>query len=129
MKENSLVVRINRPVSEVFDFTVMPSNTPAWIDSIVSEQVEGGVVGLGARYTNEDKGGNINTYEVSRYEINRIFELHSVPPSYGVRYAYMPISDIETELEYFEWMDDGELKSPFEQKNLENLKRVLEERD
>lgn len=129
MKENKLTIKINRPISEVFNFTITPSNTPAWIDSVVREQTEGEIVQVGTRYTNEDKEGNKNIYEVSQFKDDKIFELKSIPPIYKVRYTYTPVSESETKLEYFEWVEEGNLKSPFEQKNLERLKQVLEARN
>ncbi len=128
MKENKLTIRINRPVSEVFDFTITPSNTPQWIDSISSESIEGNVMGIGTRYTNQDKQGNINIYEVSQFKDDKVFELKSIPPIYTVRYTYTSISENETELEYFEWVEGGGLNNPFEMENLEKLKTILEAR-
>jgi hypothetical protein len=60
MKTNKLTIRISKPVSEVFDFTINPQNTPRWIDFIVEETVDGKEIKLGTRYTNRDKDGKIN---------------------------------------------------------------------
>ena len=35
MKENKIVVIINKPVDEVFEFTTIPQNTHLWASSIV----------------------------------------------------------------------------------------------
>lgn len=37
MKMNTLSIVINKPVADVFAFTVDPANTPRWIDGIVEE--------------------------------------------------------------------------------------------
>lgn len=129
MKENRLTIKIKKPISEVFNFTITPSNTPVWIDTIVNEQIGSDLIRVGTRYTNQDKEGNINVYEVSQFKDDQIFELKSIPPLYTVRYTYTPISDTETELEYFEWVWGGELKNPFAQANLEKLKNILEARN
>jgi hypothetical protein len=126
MKENRLIVRIQKPVSEVFDFTITPSNTPAWIDSIIEEKINGSEIKVGTQYTNIDRGGVTNLYQVTKFESDRVFELRSVTSTYHVRYTYIAISPEETELEYFEWVDNGVLDNPFEQGTLEKLKVVLE---
>jgi hypothetical protein len=144
MKTNKLTIHINKPVSEVFDFTINPQNTPRWIDFIVEETIDGKEIKLGTRYTNKDKEGKINLYEVTnkdkegkinlyevtKFENDKVFELQSVPPCYTVKYTYTPISDTdtETELEYFEWMESGELSSPFPMSAMEKLKEVMEKK-
>jgi hypothetical protein len=126
MKTNKLNIRINKPISEVFDFTINPQNTPRWIDFIVEETIDSREIKLGTRYTNRDKDGKINLYELTKFENNKIFELKSIPPFYTVKYTYTKISDHETELEYFEWMESGELSSPFPMSAMQKLKEVLE---
>ena len=126
MKTNKLTIRINKPVSEIFDFTINPQNTPRWIDFIVEETIDTKEIKLGTRYTNRDKDGKVNLYELTQFENDAIFELQSVPPYYTVKYTYTSISDIETELEYFEWVESGELSSPFPMSAMQKLKEVLE---
>jgi hypothetical protein len=126
MKENKLTIRINKPVLEVFEFTINPENTPEWLDSIVEETIEGDEITLGTRYINTNREGQTNSYIVSEFEIERLFELKSVPEGYTVRYTYTAISDTETELEYFEKMESGELTDPIGMSVLEKLKGVIE---
>jgi len=126
MTENKLTIRIDKPTSAVFDFTVEPDNTPLWIDSIVSEKVSERPMKVGTIYKNTDKEGDTNTYEVTKFSEGQMFELKSVPPGYTVRYTYTPISLTETEMEYFEWVDEGDLGNPFTMEPLEKLKEILE---
>ena len=43
-----------------------------------------------------------------------------------VTYTFKPIGDNITELEFHEWVDDGELGDQFNQNTLEKLKAVME---
>ncbi len=126
MNKNKLTIRINKPVSEVFAFTINPGNTPRWIDFIVEEKVEGGEIKLGAHYSNKDKEGTVNHYELTEFEKDAVFQLKSIPRGYTVKYSYTPVTENETELEYFEWMDQGELSSPFPMSAMEKLKEIME---
>jgi len=126
MKENKLSITIEQPASSVFDFTTEPDNTPLWIDSIESEKVNERPIKVGTLYTNVDKDGNSNTYEVTKFVEGGVFELKSVSSSYTVQYTYSALSLSETELEYYEWVEDGDPLIPFEQKHLDKLKAVLE---
>ncbi|MBP6925492.1 MAG: hypothetical protein KBC22_00315 [Candidatus Pacebacteria bacterium] len=126
MKKNKLTIRINKPISKVFDFTINPENTPRWIDFIVEETIDSNEIKIGTHYKNKDKDGNIHVYELTQFERNKVFELQSLPSHYTVKYTYAPISDIETELEYFEWVDFDELNSPFPISAMQKLKEVLE---
>jgi len=112
-------------VSDVFAFTVDPSNTPRWIEHLVSEQCSEIPQQIGTVYTNTDSTGNVGEYVVSAFEPNKLFELVSKDGNYHVRYTYTDSADGAV-MEYFEWMDQGELSGPFEQSVLEKLKDVME---
>jgi hypothetical protein len=126
MKENKLTIRINKPISEVFDFTINPKNTSLWLESIVEEKIDADEIKLGVLYINKDKDGNMNTYKLVSFEKNKIFELKSTSSFYSVRYTYKPISENETELEYFEWVEQGELEALLLMSTMQRLKDVLE---
>ena len=127
MKDLRLVVKINKPIEDVFEFTTNPKNTPRWIESIVKEEADENPPTLGTAYRNWDKSGQMNLYAVTRYEPPCVFRLDALHQDYKVQYTYTPISENETELEYYEWSESGQLHSPFMQEILDNLKKVMEE--
>lgn len=129
MKEVRHVVKINLPAEEVFDFTTNPESTPLWIDSIVKEEVDSQPIKIGTIYRNWDRSGKMNEYVVAKIERGKVFQLESTLEDYKVRYTYTPISDTETELEYYEWSEEGEIHLPFPQEILNKLKEVIEERN
>lgn len=126
MKENKLTIQVNRPVEEVFAFTTDPKNTPSWIEHIVTEETNEWPIRLGSIYRNRAKNGQWSEYTVTALEENRLFELTSKNGNYHVRYTYKPIDSNATEMEYYEWVDEGELDAPFSAEVLEKLKEVLE---
>jgi hypothetical protein len=126
VKENRLEVQISKPVSEVFEFTINPQNTPLWIKSIVHEETNEWPVKIGSIYKNKNLKGEWAEYVVINIEPNKVFELLSKDNNYHVRYFYKSISNNSSELEYHEWVDNGELDNPFPQGALGNLKRILD---
>jgi hypothetical protein len=126
MKENKLIIQINKPVSEVFTFTTNLENTPFWIDSIISEETNEWPAKQGTIYKNKDKNGNWSEYVVRKWEENKMFILDKKASNYHVQYIFTPINENSTKLDYYEWVDEGELDDPFTQDILEKLKSVLE---
>lgn len=127
MKSNKLLIKINKPIKEVFFFTLNPNNTPLWIDSIVKEKVNEQPTKLGTVYKNVNSEGEWSEYIVTAFEKNKMFEMTSKNKNYHVRYIFRPINGDTTELEYYEWVVKGELEKPFTLDILKKLKRIVEE--
>lgn len=126
MKENKVVVIINRPVEDVFEFTVNPKNTHLWIPSIKEEVSDEFPPKIGTQYKNRNENSNWDFYKVIEYELAKRFALSDLEENYHVRYTYLKLKENQTQMEYFEWMVDGELNDPFTQEILDKLKFVLE---
>lgn len=125
MTSNKLTIRINKPISEVFSWTINPENTALWIDGMNKEEADLPIQ-VGSHYRNYWGAENkMNEYILTQFEENKLFQLESVSGTLKVRYTYTPISDNETELEYLESDEQG-LASPFEQSVLEKLKAIME---
>lgn len=126
MKSLKLKVKIDAPVSKIFEFTTNPKNTPIWIDSIVHEEVNEFSPKLGSIYRNKDKNGVWGEYKVTEFEKDKMFIFSSTNSSYHVKYTFTPIDENSCELEYYEWVDEGELNNPFTMEPLQKLKELME---
>jgi hypothetical protein len=127
MKNKKLNIVINKPVSEVFEFTTNPANTPKWIDGILVEETNEMPPKLGTIYKNKGQSGNWNEYKMNEFLQDRTFTLSRLNGDYHVRYTFTPISNNSCEFEYYEWVDSGELDDTFTQEVLEKLKYVMEQ--
>jgi hypothetical protein len=55
------------------------------------------------------------------------FDMLGENGNYHCRYTYTDLREGKSELEYFEWMDSGELEGPVTQEVLQKLKSVMEQ--
>jgi hypothetical protein len=125
-KDNTLTVMINKPVDEVFLFTIDPKNTPKWINGIEVEETNEWPVRLGTIYKNRGKTGPWAEYKVSKYIKDKEFELIKQDDStYHVNYSYTEYPNGSTKLVYHEWVTTGEMEEPFTQDTLNKLKQVM----
>jgi uncharacterized protein YndB with AHSA1/START domain len=128
MKDKKLSIVINKPVSDVFEFTTNPSNTSKWIDGIAIEETNETPPKLGTIYRNKGQSGNWNEYEMTVFEQDKTFTLSRLNGDYHVRYTYKPTSNGGCDFEYYEWVDKGELDDTFSQEVLEKLKNIVEQK-
>ena len=126
MQENKITIIINKPIEEVFEFTTNPKNTHLWIPSIEEEIAEEYPPKIGTQYKNRGNDSDWDFYKVVEFQKDKIFTLADLEDNYHVKYTYRKISDNETEMEYFEWMELGDLNNPFTDDIIQKLKSVME---
>ena len=126
MRKNKISIIISKSINEVFEFTTNPKYTSLWIPSIQEEIATEYPPKIGTLYKNHDKNSDWDFYKVLEYEQDKIFFLSDLQENYQVRYTYKKLNENQTKMEYFEWMKEGQLKNPFSQNILQNLKETLE---
>jgi hypothetical protein len=126
MKETRIKINIKKPINEVFEFITNPANTPKWIPGIKEETSTEYPPKINTIYKNTEFSGGGNEYVVSTYEYPNIFQIDAINFDYKLKYTCHKISENETEFEYHEWSESGNLHSNEMQSILENLKKVLE---
>lgn len=129
MQSNRLIAIINKPIEFVFEFTTNPKNTHLWVPSIEEEIATDNHPKLNTKYKNRGKNSEWDYYEVVEFEENKLFTLKSLNGNYTVQYSYKGLSDDQTEMEYFEWVEEGNLDEPFTESILMKLKSVIERVD
>ena len=126
MKENKLTIFINKPVKEVFEYSLESNNVPKWINSIKEEIPEERPVKLGTKLRNIGVDSQEwNKDEVIDFQPPRTFTLKRLNGDYFVKYTCTE-KDNGTEFEYFEWAEYGELDGLMELSALELLKELIE---
>ena len=126
MKENKLTIFINKPVKEVFEYSLESNNVPKWINSIKEEIPEERPVKLGTKLRNIGVDSQEwNKYEVIDFQPPRTFTLKRLNGDYFVKYTCTE-KDNGTEFEYFEWAEYEELDGLMELSALELLKELIE---
>lgn len=126
MLDNKLTIKINKPIAEVFGFTITPPNSTRWIPSIISEETNEWPIKSGTVYKLQNKNGEYFEIIVATVEENEMVEWVAKDRRYHCRYIYKSLGKNITELEYYEWVDRGELNEPFTIEILEKLKEILE---
>jgi len=126
MRDIKLTIQINKPLSEVFAFTINPKNTPSYVDSIIVEEASEWPVKKGVTYRNKRENSEWSEYEVTEFKENEIFELRKNNDDTIVRYIFKPINNKITELEYYiqtkaGWLDEASIRNI-----VKKLKIVLE---
>ncbi len=125
MRENKITVIINQPIDKVFEFTTNPQNTHLWIPSISEEIADEYPPKINTRYKNRGKNSDWAEYKVVEIKKNALFVLSDLDDNYFVKYTYRRLDDNKTEMEYFEWMTNGELSKPYVESILSNLEKII----
>lgn len=81
---------------------------------------------INTEYRNCGDNTDWSKYRVVDFKKKKIFILFNLEDKYFVKYSYRKLSGNNTEMEYFEWMIDGELSNPFTEDIFRNLKKVIE---
>ena len=126
MIENKISVIIDKTIYEVFEFSTNPHNTLLWVSSISEEVADEYPPKIDTKYRNRGGNDNWNEYKVVDFQKDKVFILSDLEENYFVKYTYSKLNNYKTEMEYFEWMTDGELSNPFTKDVLKNLKKVME---
>jgi len=126
MKSKKLHIRINKPSSYIFDFVLDPKNTPLWVGSIKHEETNEWPVKLGTVYRNRGSSSNWSEYIISEFKKDKMFTMTMKDNNYHVRYTLQKAGNNSTDLEYYEWVTEGDLEEPFTLDILRRLKSIVE---
>jgi hypothetical protein len=121
------MISINKPLREVFMFTITPPNSKYWIPDIVKEETNELPIKTGTIYKLQNKTGESFEVTVANFEQDKVVEWISTDHNFHCRYRYIPIDENNCKLEYYEWVDKGELDEPFMLEALKKLKEVIED--
>lgn len=126
MKEQTLSITINKPVKDVFTFAITPPNSTRWIPGIIIEETSEWPIRVGTVYRLKNEQDEWSEVTVSAIKENEIIEWVSSDNIYHCRYTLKDRGGGTTELIYEEWVDRGELTSPFSVETLNNFKYEVE---
>lgn len=127
MKDNKLTIFIDKPINEVFEYSLESNNVPKWITSIKEEIPSERPVKLGTKLKNIGVNSDVwNEYEVIDFQPPKTFTLKRLNGDYFVRYTCRE-KDNGTEFEYYEWAEKGNLDDLMGMEALEILKKLIEE--
>jgi len=126
MKGNRLNIQINKPLSEVFVFTITPPNSTSWIPGIIKEETNEFPIKVGTIYRLQDEKRESAEVIVKNLKENKLVEWISKDQNYHCRYVFKGMGKNVTQFDYFEWVDKGEIEEPFTLQTLGKLKSVLE---
>lgn len=127
MKDNKLTIFIDKPINEVFEYSLESNNVPKWITSIKEEIPSERPVKLGTKLKNIGVNSDVwNEYEVIDFQPPKTFTLKRLKGDYFVRYTCIE-KDNGTEFEYYEWAEKGNLDDLMGMEALEILKKLIEE--
>lgn len=111
-----------RSPREIFDFTLNPSNTSKWVPSIIEGVSDKFPPEVGTKYKNRGASTDWDWYTIVELTEDKSFTMAAIDGNYHVRYTLTPQGENKTELEYFEWMNDGtDLPAPFTMEPLQIL--------
>jgi len=100
MKTNEIRIEIERPIKDVFEYTLEPQNKSIWCSIITEESVDTEQIGITSIYRN-----NLGSFKVSDYERNIFLELMSLDEKIQGSYSFRKRDDNTTELKYKKTID------------------------
>lgn len=125
MQSNRLTIQINKSLHEVFSFTITPPHSTLWIPGVIHEETDEWPVKIGTIYKLLTEKGSFEV-TVAGLKENAMVEWISNDKNFHCRYIYKNLGKDLTELEYFEWVNTGDLDEPFTIEVLQKLKIVVE---
>jgi uncharacterized protein YndB with AHSA1/START domain len=88
MKKNKVSVVINKPVSEVFEFTTNLQKTHLWVPSVKEEIAEEYPPKVGTIYKNRDDNNEWRVFKVVEFKPNESFIMTEGKGNFSVKYTY-----------------------------------------
>lgn len=123
MNYNKLTVLINKPLTDVFAFSVTPPKAKLWVPGITNETTNEWPLKVGTVYTEHKADNTSFKIIVTDYKENEYIEWKTEDGNYHVRYTFTAIDSNTTQLDYVE---TGDVSEPFTQEVLEKLKTAVE---